>query len=86
METDLRELAKVKFNQLDNLKEYLRILNTDKHLWARSLRKPFHESFQTLDVSLHQRNQVVETFLGQKCELGTELICKEFMQALQSIE
>ena len=57
---NLRELSKVKFNQLDNLREYLRLLNIDKHLWARGLRVPYNETFQTLDISMHQRNEVVE--------------------------
>ena len=45
LETSLLEIGKVKFNQLDNLREYLRHLNQDKHLWARSLRRPYNETF-----------------------------------------
>ena len=58
----------------------------DKHLWARSLRKPYHDKFQTLDVSLHQRNEVVEQLVMQFCELGTEFICKDFITGLGAVE
>lgn len=53
LDTNLNEIRKVKFNQLDNLGEYLRHIGTDRHLWSRSHRKPFVEKFQCLDLSLH---------------------------------
>ena len=86
LDAHLRELSKVKFNQLDNLRDYLRLLNADKHLWTRSLRLPYINSFQLLDVSLSQRNEVVENHMRKLCEKGTELICKDFMNGLISVE
>ena len=53
LEANLSDLGKVRFNQLENLREFLRLLNTDKHLWARTYRTPFVEKFSILDVSLH---------------------------------
>ena len=61
LEANLSDLGKVRFNQLENLREFLRLLNADKHLWARTYRTPFVEKFSILDVSLHQRNEVVES-------------------------
>ena len=53
LEANLSDLGKVRFNQLENLREFLRLLNADKHLWARTYRKNFVEKFSILDVSLH---------------------------------
>ena len=62
------------------------MLNSDKHLWARTYRIPYIEKFSILDVSLHQRNAVVEKLATQHCDRSQEFIGKEFMQSLARVE
>ena len=50
------------------------------------MRALHNEKFQTLDISLHQRNEVVEQLVMQLSELGTEFICKDFMNGLAAVE
>jgi hypothetical protein len=46
LELHLKDLAKVRFNNIENLREYLKGLLVDKHMWSRA-------SSQGFDVSVH---------------------------------
>jgi hypothetical protein len=59
VEDHLKELARVKFNQLDNLREYLQELNRDKLLWHRPSVWLTRKLNSIIDISLHQRNEFV---------------------------
>jgi len=48
---------RVRFNDIENLREYLKGLLLDKHMWSRAVKPVF-------DVSVHQRNEVAGHVLG----------------------
>jgi hypothetical protein len=73
-------LSEVRFNELENLKEFLRVLLLDKHLWSRAFKKS-----NVLDVSVHERSEVIELMLGLGLKQG-EFIAKDFIQSLMKVD
>ncbi|CDW78093.1 UNKNOWN [Stylonychia lemnae] len=80
LDIKLKDLQKINFNQLDNLKDFLRKLQVDKQLWSLAYRDVQNQRIFTeeLECSYSNEPKVVGANINQKLEQN--FIFREFAQ------